>query len=549
MGLAYRNINVQLKHVNIRNGRITSTLPVTDSLLFASGDEIIVAGKLPTGGSNCSTPFSTFPAYDRIWAIDSNVLRGGPKVFYFLDKNGRPYDAVDVTIKIIRSGRKNINTATGSVTTLKNPLVKDVGTNQYSVVLTTNAKVVNATAGTFRQFWNVQDQFRKSSSVSCAQYQPQDCQQSGQSCTCLCLRKLFDYLIASKRLFIHMSDSITVSSIVQDAYAAGYLVTINDCQVLQQNANKLFYAMTFDSVSTNYTAHLGNCTVRFEASQAVRFYKIRSQNCNDHAYVTYLDTVSHGIVDTFNTSYYATKSVNRYRIQQDVEGLFPYTPPTWAKDTNSTKLIGGNRGIWTGHPPPMNDYTIDGYTKFDSIVNLPTSANIQQATLYLYADLTGFHPPQYTDAHYTGSGNQYSIAIPNDIWSYSTAPESFPFGATIYTYSVSNPFQDVTFDAVPFLNSWRSNGNTGLMVSNYTPLQAVSRTTYYSHRIGNVNKRPRIDVKYTLESSANDSIYATLFVESCQSCDTIVAKFCNSIVRDTFNQSIRNRCSGQLEIR
>lgn len=158
MGLAYKNIDVILKHVSIRDGKIVATtLPAPDSTFFAGGDEILVAGKQQTGTQNpdCSLPISTFPSHMKIWAIDSSVSNGGAKSFYFVDKEGKPYNGFDITMKIIRSGRRNVNSNVGAVSSLVNPIVKNGVSQQYELVLNNNSKVINASALEFRQVWSV----------------------------------------------------------------------------------------------------------------------------------------------------------------------------------------------------------------------------------------------------------------------------------------------------------------------------------------------------------------------------------------------------------
>jgi hypothetical protein len=536
MGMAYRNVGLQLNHITIRSGKITSGLNVADTTLFASGDEIIVAGKIPTTEvSGCNVPYSTFPAYDKIWAIDSSVVNGGAKSIYFIDKNGMPYNAFDVSLKIIRSGRRNINSVVGTTTSLANPIIKDSALNGYRVAFGSDLKVINASSGTFRQLWHVQDQKRKRSTVTCAQIQLEDCNSGGQSCTCTCLRKLFDYLIASKRLFIQYSDNINVSSLVADANSAGYSLSTNDCSLLQTNANKQFYALTFDSVGALYKAQVGNCTVSFTAPNNVRFYKLRSQSCDSLARVTFIDTVAAAPI-TVSKSFYATKSVNRYEILKDSENLFNYPVPSNDLDTASDQLIAASQGTppnyHPGDPYPA-DFIIDGFVKFDSINAIPSSAIIQSANLYLYAYSNGFRRPKYWYAHTPVPGNLFDVSVPFDDWNYNTTFSGFTTGEVYTAYSVGDPFDDVAINVSSILNAWRSNGNYGLSIWNANKRDSLRFTTFFSYRTSNVNKRPRIDVTYNVGSTSTDTVVATLQVESCMSCDTIVDNTCRSIVTDT----------------
>jgi hypothetical protein len=156
-GPAYKNIALMLSHISIKNGKITGGSAVPDSTLFSSGDELFVSGKLHTVSPihGCLDSPSTFPEYAKIWAVDSSVLHGGAKAIYFVDKFGTPYNGKDISMKVTRSGRRNISGIIGSVTTLVNPLVKDTSSHLYSLVLNTSSKVVQASASLFNQFWQV----------------------------------------------------------------------------------------------------------------------------------------------------------------------------------------------------------------------------------------------------------------------------------------------------------------------------------------------------------------------------------------------------------
>ena len=167
MGLAYKNIGVELNNVVIKGGRLVSGTSVADSLLFSGGDEIMVGGrqKTGTGAGSCNDLYSTFPLYNKLWVIDSSLIRKGPKVFYFVDRDGKPYNGYGVSLKITRSGRRNQLGAVGSVTSLDSTVRKD-SLGHYRLAMNTAAKVVNASAAEFKQLWKVDDQRRKGYSVS-----------------------------------------------------------------------------------------------------------------------------------------------------------------------------------------------------------------------------------------------------------------------------------------------------------------------------------------------------------------------------------------------
>lgn len=153
MSGAYRNIGVVLNNISLSQGKITSGIIASD--YFTNGDEILIASKEKVAGADCAPVIATFPTSGKIYAIDANAMNGGPADIYFMDQNGVPFTGNDVSMKIIRSGRKNISASAGEVTTLGNPLVQSGST--YSLVFSTNTKVIAASAVEFKQFWKVAD--------------------------------------------------------------------------------------------------------------------------------------------------------------------------------------------------------------------------------------------------------------------------------------------------------------------------------------------------------------------------------------------------------
>lgn len=101
------------------------------------------------------------------------------------------------------------------------------------------------------------------------------------SCTCDCLKPLFDYLIYSHRLFIKTSNGVNLSSLLRDARRAGYDISYTQCAILYRNINKQFYALTTDSVATQYKAGIGDCEISLTSTSgaAVNFYNLQSDAC------------------------------------------------------------------------------------------------------------------------------------------------------------------------------------------------------------------------------------------------------------------------------
>jgi hypothetical protein len=169
MSGAYKNIGATLKNVNIRAGKIVSRIrkSLIDSC-FISGDEILIyARSKVTDDENCvlkDSVLATFSAPGKIWAVDANALKDGNADIYFMQEDGTPYTGNDVTMKVIRSGRKNLSATAGNVTMLKNPLVKTA--NGYQLIIDNNSKVISAGVVEYKQNWQVED--RKKQKVICA---------------------------------------------------------------------------------------------------------------------------------------------------------------------------------------------------------------------------------------------------------------------------------------------------------------------------------------------------------------------------------------------
>ncbi|HVW60541.1 MAG TPA: hypothetical protein VHC48_10910, partial [Puia sp.] len=418
MGLAYKNINLLLPHVTIKSGKMISATPGADAD-FSSGDEILVAGRMQTGTSACDPVPATFPGYTKIWAIDSSVVRGGPRAIYFIDADGQPYNGNDATLKVIRSGRRNMNTQVGSVTMLRDPLVYDNVLHGYKLSLDNSSQVVNAGAAEFSQLWKVEDRRAHRTSVNCVDTIPADCSGGGASCSCVCLKNLFSYLIASRRLFIRQSDGITVSSLVQSANSAGYPVTVNDCPVLKANQYKTFYALTKDSVAFFYAARIGDFLVTWDLSKYANLYHFYADDCGGERVVSWRDTVDAPRGDTVRKTWYVTKNLTHYNLENDTDNARLHSPlPDQFVDTTTAKIISGFKGKRISKNEI--DYITDIYTliKFDSVNSIPSNAIIQSANLYLFAALDGFHPPSYPQAH-TIASPIFSVAVPGQDWNYS----------------------------------------------------------------------------------------------------------------------------------
>jgi hypothetical protein len=160
MSGAYKNVGVVMDHIDIREGRITAGLQGNVNDYFFSGDELLVFAKRKVAGTDCAPEIARWPVSFKVWAVDANILKGGVPDIYFVNEDGSSLTGNDISLKITRSGRKNIGAMAGSVTMLKNPVVPKPG-GGYSFILNNASKVVNASVTEYRESWKVPDRKKR----------------------------------------------------------------------------------------------------------------------------------------------------------------------------------------------------------------------------------------------------------------------------------------------------------------------------------------------------------------------------------------------------
>ncbi|HYC27485.1 MAG TPA: hypothetical protein VEB42_01700, partial [Chitinophagaceae bacterium] len=240
--------------------------------------------------------------------------------------------------------------------------------------------------------------------------------------------------------------------------------------------------------------------------------------------------------DTITKTFFPTRSLTYYDVDVDTAGIFPSTGQY--KDTITFSFVGANKGRQDAHGFTMRSYYVYSLLKFDSVSALPSNATMHEATLYLHANPDGFHYPQYPNAHSVNgsSSDEFRIAVPSDDWIYSTSvadlsdlDPGFPY----YGFTATSTNQDLTIDAMDFVDSWMTNGNKGLMLAPDLPLSTPTYATFANERSDDSGEWPRLVLKYTIPATVNDTILSTLQVAYCQACDTIIDASCKSIVADT----------------
>ena len=180
MGPAYKNIGAkfgfnettgylnQAQAFDVTDGKAMAqsngTLP-SFIQYFESGDEILATGRIKngetldfpdcSGNQNCNGyNYSDNFTSQKVWAVDAGKIDpSANEGILFIDQYGNPYSAQDVTMKIIRSGRRNLLSASvGSVISMATPI------RNNKIVFDDQTKVVTSGAGIFNDTWKVKDQ-------------------------------------------------------------------------------------------------------------------------------------------------------------------------------------------------------------------------------------------------------------------------------------------------------------------------------------------------------------------------------------------------------
>ncbi|SEN26933.1 hypothetical protein SAMN04488505_109112 [Chitinophaga rupis] len=370
---------------------------------------------------------------------------------------------------------------------------------------------------------------------------------AGTSCTCTCLKPLFDYLIASHRLFIPATDNILVSTLVQDANDAGYALDYRICNVLSDNINKPFFALTTDAVSTVYKARIGDCVVSLKSlnSNPVNFWGLVSNECTGDGKITYQGG------NVINKTFQVTEAMTLYNISQSDH---VFTDPFYTtgnvttqngyqnlvKDTLSQKMVGAYEYNKNTAPEGSKEsYTVFTNFRFGGVENIPANAVIQTATLKLYAYPGGFMPPVYPNAHTTSAEAGFfstCLVVPGLQW-HNTTTSGDTLTRTWLSFDnfrldITSHFQDITFNALDQVNFWKQNENRGFSItSRIASGNPAAYGTFCSQRYSDPAKRPALDVTYVVPVEEGTTT-AQLQVDSCYTCTTVTSGICYSAVTD-----------------
>lgn len=163
MGPAYKNIDAVYSGVQFTHGILTAGATNIFDIL-ESGDEIYTVAQNNTTQTYiapCDDPLTITPANynwntleknpaNKIWAVQTSKAGAVPGGWVFMDINGNPYNAVNATIRIVRSGKRNLlDQSVASISSLNNPIING------QLTFTDATNIVSAGAATFKDNWRV----------------------------------------------------------------------------------------------------------------------------------------------------------------------------------------------------------------------------------------------------------------------------------------------------------------------------------------------------------------------------------------------------------
>ncbi len=164
MEAAYKNQGTVLTNIQIRRGITYSNGSEVDlSRFFESGDELLVSGWYRS--ASLANPDPCDPSYyihepslrdSILWAIHGNKPDKQEKGIYFINRRGLPVTVMVSSLKIIRSGKRNIGSGpVGAITSMANPV------RGGRIVVDDTTKVLSAQAVRFKDKWKVEKVLRQ----------------------------------------------------------------------------------------------------------------------------------------------------------------------------------------------------------------------------------------------------------------------------------------------------------------------------------------------------------------------------------------------------
>ena len=172
---AYKNIGGTFTDVSFLNGKMNYKGQTENEIkkYFESGDEILFYGMMRKGrgSEQCKTEdYDDLSKYSyvtaKIWAIDVAKSGLGSTGIFFVDKDGAAVTGRATSIKIIRSGKRNLQSkSVGAITSLKNPVKLVNGVNRF--VFDSTIDVIASNTVRYTDFWEVDSSsYRKDTMIT-----------------------------------------------------------------------------------------------------------------------------------------------------------------------------------------------------------------------------------------------------------------------------------------------------------------------------------------------------------------------------------------------
>ncbi|HWJ25474.1 MAG TPA: PA14 domain-containing protein, partial [Flavisolibacter sp.] len=170
MGPAYKNLDARFANLRLIKGKLyygePSIVPFPVERFFESGDEVILKGAYRTTfpGAGClyflpqTLGIKTvyFPL-NKAWVIDASKGNNTKQGLYFMDSVGHMITGKVDSLRILRSGKRNmLDASVGSIVLMNNP-IQSAGTGNYQLVLDSTSRVINTSAVTYKDFWQTEN--------------------------------------------------------------------------------------------------------------------------------------------------------------------------------------------------------------------------------------------------------------------------------------------------------------------------------------------------------------------------------------------------------
>ncbi|MCS3799472.1 PA14 domain-containing protein [Niastella sp. OAS944] len=550
VGPAYQNIGALLMHLEVRNGKITQGINGQEANYLMGGDELLAYSKESYNAIGCAVgDTASFADRYKLWVIDSNIVHGGAPQLFLVDRNGVPFSGNDVTLKVIRSGHRNINGAVGSVVSLRNPMRPDANGN-YHLVFDTATHVVNADASEMAQFWKVADRRKNDVKQTCIATREDSTLFAQEACNCML--PFFDHLIKTNQLFVLDANIKTIGTLAGEIDS----FDINNCPLLKRNKDQYFKPITADPVKTVYECYIGNVMVELyrRTPTSASYYDYTIGTCTPggvifrraNVEIPSPDTVTVRIAPNFSASLLSTQTCPTFR---DSLTLI---------DSVSDRLMTENNLNIGVHE--RNALAVLDFNNINDQV--PHNAEILSARMLLQADQRGHKPGMWPNANSVNPVDTLSVSLITPGW-YSKVP-LVDFHEKIYNSKWHRevkrtvPFQNDTINVKDYVEGYRIGRyvSTSFMLTQgakdfHADTSACTfgefveppgylqsgygnyYSTWYSQRYADAAKWPVIEVTYVVKPRVPDTAGLEVRYNSTKKCSNSGSSICYSSIIDT----------------